>query len=142
MKTLITTLGLLVCTLGNANTNDVRKNLSDKPISEKPVKTKTIVYLWKMNTSKGEFTGTSRSVNGSNREMANLAKGKKVYSKSIVPVKVNPSATNKVYVWEAKTQHGYARGICETHAQAKSAIKKMSKGEVVNSKIVESFIVD
>ena len=139
MKTLIATFALLVSSIGFANTNTEVTTSNTDPKTEKPVVIKSIVYLWKVKTSNGDFTGTSRTIQDSHREMTTVAKNKKIYSRSITPVVVNPSKINKVYVWEVKTERGYARGVCETEAQAQRAVKQMNQGEVLSSKIVESF---
>lgn len=136
MKTLIATLAMMTGISGFSNS----VNVNPDPKTVKPV-SKSIVYLWKVKSSKGEFTGTSRTVKGSNREIEKLTKGSKIYSRKITPVNVNPNNTDKVYVWEVKTERGYARGVSESQAQAQKSVKLMNQGEVLNSKIVESFTI-
>lgn len=100
-----------------------------------------IAYVWEVKTSKNTITGTSKTYLEAKQKIKMLTKNYTVMYKRITPVYVNTSKASKVYIWEVKTNQGYARGIASTEKEANKSIKLMSTGSVLSSKIVESYSV-
>lgn len=52
------------------------------------------------------------------------------------------SNSDKYYVWKVKTELGHARGVTTSRAVAERAIRLNSRGEVVESKSIETYKVN
>lgn len=144
MKRSIVTLGILALTVLNVNATEVKITSRTQTETSTDISRNKIVevYDWNVNTDKGNYSGTSLSLEEAQRMIALVASGEVVYSKKIESFYQLASEVadknKRLFFWEVETLNGRAKGYSSSESQAQKMIELVSTGTIVNFKIVEN----
>lgn len=99
------------------------------------------VFEWKVETTKGTYSGTSLSLEQAKKMMKLSSSGEVVTAKEIKSFFVLKSETNNAkrnYFWEVETETGSAKGYASTEDYAQKMIQLVASGDAIVSKIIIS----
>ena len=98
------------------------------------------VFEWKVETTKGTYSGTSLSLEQAKEMMKLSSSGEIVTAKEINSYFVLKSEMNvkRNYFWEVKTATGSAKGYSSTEDYAHKMIQLVASGDAIVSKIIIS----
>jgi len=148
MKKSIVTLGILALTICNGNAKEVRTTsntiLNTTSITSEGMNRNMIVEVfdWNVITEKGNYSGTSLSLETAKRMIALVSQDEIILSKTVESYYQLASElaerNNRKFVWEVETLNGRAKGFASSEFKAKQMIALVSTGTIVSYKIIEN----
>lgn len=142
MRNSILIIATVVFGLLNANAN----NLNTEPNTKNSV-TITADYLvqvydWSVETTNGTFSGTASTLFEAKKRSNLVGQNEVVLNRKITNYYVLKSEMNnkqnRVYLWEVKSEKGYAKGFSTSEFDAKKMINLVAKGDIVSFRIIEN----
>lgn len=143
MRKSILIIGTVVLSILNSNATNTFEHFNSLievvDISKAHV---TQIFEWKVETHKGNYSGTSLSLKQAKNMIALVSSGEIITSKEIKSYYVLKSEVNspekRNYFWEVKTTSGYAKGYASTEAYAHKMIALVASGDTIIDKIIFS----
>ena len=100
------------------------------------------VYDWSVKTEQGNYSGTANSLEEAQKMIALSTVNEIIVEKKIesfYQIKSEDSSKKtRIYFWEVTTNYGNAKGFSTSESQAKKMIELVSKGDILNYKIILS----
>lgn len=99
------------------------------------------IFEWQVETIKGNYSGTSLSLESAKKMIAlssagELVKGTEITSYFVLKSEIDNTQRN--YFWEVETASGKARGYSSTEAYAHKMIQLVASGDAIVEKIIIS----
>ncbi|MFD2724942.1 hypothetical protein [Hyunsoonleella rubra] len=140
MKKSILIIGTVVLSMLNLNaTNETTLNASNEVV-EITKDAIAQVFEWKVETTKGTYSGTSLSLEQAKRMIALSSSGEVVTGteiKSFFELKSEMDAKRN-YFWEVETATGKAKGYASSEDYAQKMIALVASGDAIVSKMIIS----
>lgn len=134
---IIATVVLSMLNLNATNNNKHINTLNEVVITKHNI---AQVFEWKVETTKGKYSGTSLSLEQAKKMTALSSSGEIVTGTEIKSFFVLKSEINtkRNYFWEVKTATGTAKGYSSSEAYAHKMIALVASGDAIVSKIIIS----
>lgn len=134
---IIATVVLSMLNLNATNNNKHINTLNEVVITKHNI---AQVFEWKVETTKGKYSGTSLSLEQAKKMIALSSSGEIVTGTEIKSFFVLKSEINakRNYFWEVKTATGTAKGYSSSEAYAHKMIALVASGDAIVSKIIIS----
>ncbi|WP_203256325.1 hypothetical protein [Hyunsoonleella ulvae] len=134
---IIATVVLSMLNLNATNNNKHINTLNEVVITKHNI---AQVFEWKVETTKGKYSGTSLSLEQAKKMIALSSSGEIVTGTEIKSFFVLKSEINakRNYFWEVKTATGTAKGYSSSEAYAHKMIALVASGDTIVSKIIIS----
>ncbi len=141
MKKSIFTIAILALSFGNVNATEVTTTSNNLEITTSISRENIVeVYDWSVKTTTGNYAGTSKTLEEAQKMIQLATAGEIVLDKKIETLyQVKEEVANKglrLFFWEAETLTGKAKGFSSSEKQAEEMIKLVSKGDILNFKII------
>jgi hypothetical protein len=143
MKKSILTLAIIALSFTTSNAKPVAKTAIATESNVTLTKDQIVeVYNWSVKTNQGNYSGTTSSLAEAQKTIALSTVNEIIVDKKIEsyyqPKSEIASNKTRLYFWEATTNYGKAKGFSNSESQAKKMIQLVSKGDVLNYKIIQS----
>jgi hypothetical protein len=136
---IIATVGLSILNINATN----EKTTTNTSIEAVEITKNNIaqVFEWKVETTKGTYSGTSLSLEQA-KDMIKLSSSGEIVTgkevKSYFALKSEINHTKRNYFWEVETETGKAKGYASTEDYAHKMILLVASGDAIVSKIIIS----
>lgn len=143
MKRIILIITTVVFSILNINATNEKMTFTSSPeVVEITRSNIAQVFEWKVETTKGAYSGTSLSLENAKKMMALSSSGEvitevKITSYFVLKPDFNNSAKRN-YFWEVETETGFAKGYASTEDYANKMIQLVASGDAIVSKIIIS----
>lgn len=143
MKKSILTLALIALSFTTSNAKSISKTAIATESNVSLTRDQIIqVYDWSVKTEQGNYSGTASSLEEAQKIIALSTVNEIIVEKKIESFyQTKPEDSLKkirLYFWEATTNYGNAKGFSTSESHAKKMIQLVSKGDVLNYKIILS----
>ena len=142
MKKSILIIATVVLGLLNANATNLKTVLNTVTPVEITTNQLVQVYDWTVKTTNGTFSGTASTLFEAKKRSNLVGQNEVVLDSEILNYYVLKSEINnkqnRTYLWEVKSEKGYAKGFSSSEFSAKKMINLVAKGDVTTYRIIKN----